>query len=407
MKKKLRRLNVSLGGKALGTIAETPDRKLFFEYTSSWLKEGFSISPYHLPLTPGLKREPTGTFEGLFGVFDDSLPDGWGRLLTDRFFRQQGRTPETLSPLDRLACVGRHGMGALEYEPVAEGAAPGQLAIDLDEIATQAERIANGSPEEVLPALRVAGGSSGGSRPKAFVAYNPSTGEMASDPSSSAEGFEHWLVKFRAKEDPADAGAIEAAYAVLARTAGIDIPCTRIFTTSSGRYFGIQRFDWQAHGVRVHTHSFGGLIHSNFRFPNRDYREFLSIAFDVTKDFRQVEQAFRRAVFNVLAHNRDDHVKNFAFVFNPSSGWRLAPAYDLTWSHGVRGEHNMTVMGSGNPSAKELLALAQDAGIDKRSAAETIEAVRAAIADWRRVARQFEVSNESITELQKALPSLK
>jgi serine/threonine-protein kinase HipA len=397
---------VSLAGAEVGTLAETPQREIFFEYASDWIRDGFSISPYHLPLAPGLKQETTGVFGGLFGTFDDSIPDGWGLLLMDRFFGARGIRPETLSPLDRLAYVGCGGMGALEYHPEIEGGRADRQWMDLAEVAAQAERIVTGSAEEALPALRAAGGSSGGSRPKGFVAYHPSSGRMSSDVLQPGAGFEHWLVKFRAKEDPEDAGCIEAAYAEMAKAAGIQMPPTRLFDTRAGRFFGIQRFDRKPGGIRTHTHTFGGLIHSNFRHPNRDYQDFLFTVFSLTKDFQQVEQAFRRVVFNVIAHNRDDHVRNFAFLADKNGRWRLSPAYDIVWSSGVRGQHNMTVMGSGTPGTGELLKLAEDAGIGKKRAKELIAESMEAVRNWGAVAEKFGVSRKSQQVVGTTLLSL-
>jgi serine/threonine-protein kinase HipA len=399
----IRTLKVGAYGRPVGTLAQTPEHEIFFEYSPGWLVDGFSISPYHLPLTPGLKREGTLIFDGLFGAFDDSLPDGWGLLLMDRFFRARGVSPEALSPLDRLAFVGDHGMGALEYLPAnAEAAAPGGT-MDLAAIAAQAERIVAGSAEEALPALRAGGASSGGSRPKVFVAYNPSNGRVSSDLANLGEGFEHWLVKFRAKEDPEDAGPIEAAYAAMAEAAGIAFPPHRLFETTAGRFFGVRRFDRGPGGLRVHTHTFGGMVHSHFRHPNRDYQELLEVTFSATKDFKQVGQAFRRAVFNVLAHNRDDHVKNHSFIADRTGRWRLSPAFDLTHSAGIVGQHNMTVAGSGNPGVPELLALARASGIRPREASAVIASVSAALGRWPEFAETAKVSPSSTAMVAASL----
>ena len=170
--------------------------------------------------------------------------------MTDRFFRAKGVAPEALSPLDRLAYIGNQGVGALEYRPIDPDAAGPGGGMDLAEVAEQAERIVAGSPEEALPALRAAGGSSGGSKPKVFIAFNPASGQISPDLVRTGPGFEHWLVKFRAKEDPEDAGCIEAAYAEMARAAGIVMSPTRLFTTKAGRFFGIQRFDRGPLGAR-------------------------------------------------------------------------------------------------------------------------------------------------------------
>jgi serine/threonine-protein kinase HipA len=406
MRTELRKIRVEIASQPVGTLAETPLGEIFFEYDAKWLQTGYSISPFYLPLQPGLqpkRPETTQVFDGLFGVFDDSLPDGWGRLLMDRFFHSRTIALEDITPLNRLSYVGKTGMGALTYHPIIETAGFDQQWLDLDEIAAQAERIVSGSPEEALPALRAAGGSSSGSRPKAFVAYNPVTGKMSSDVLQPGEGFEHWLIKFRAKEDPTDAGNIEAAYALMALAAGINMPETRLFDTPIGRFFGIQRFDWKPGARRIHTHTFGGLIHSSFRHPDRDYHDLLSVAFNLTHEFNQVEEAYRRAVFNVFAHNRDDHVKNFAFIFTQPTGWRLSPAYDLTLSSGINGQHNMTVMGSGNPNEKHLLELAKDQGIDPRKARSILADVSAAIRRWPEFAEKTGVTNKSRANVSSLL----
>jgi len=389
----------------VGTIAESPRREIYFEYSPEWLLAGHSISPYFLPLTPGLKREETLIFEGLFGAFDDSIPDGWGLLLMDRFFRTKGMSPESLSPLDRLSYIGNHGIGALTYLPVIEGVVDPCDTFNLAVVAAQAERIAAGSPEEVLPVLRAAGGSSGGSRPKVFVGFNPASGLVTTERSSRGIGFEQWLVKFRAPFDSPDAGAIEAAYADMARAAGLDVPPTRLFETSAGRFFGVKRFDRGPAGTRIHTHTFGGMVHSDFRHPNRDYEEFLSVTFDLTKDFAQVEQAFLRAAFNVMAHNRDDHVRNHAFVSKLNGQWALSPVYDLTHSDGVNGEHNLTVSGNGRPGSKDLLKLAVNAGISPASAKESMATVSAALSRWSVFAEKAGVSEESSRRIKSSFLS--
>lgn len=392
----LRKLHVLAADREVGTLAETPEREIFFEYSPEWLRDGFALSPFYLPLTPGLKREDTLIFEGLFGIFDDSIPDGWGLLLMDRFFRSKGRAPETLSPLDRLSYVGDHGIGLLQYHPVIEGvAAPADGIVDLPVIARQAERIVAGSPEVALPALYAGGGSFGGSRPKVFAAYNPASGQISSDIIDPGPGFEQWLVKFRAKDDSEDAGCVEEAYAQMAGAAGVEMPPTKIFSTSAGRFFGIRRFDRGADGARIFTHTFGGIVHSDFRHPNRDYQEFLGVVFALTKDIGQVEQAFRRAAFNVLSHNRDDHVRNHAFLASASGAWRLSPAYDITHSVGVNGQHNMTVAGTGNPTVKDLLKLASDAGIQRQRARVIVAEVADAVKRWPEFAERAGVSEAS------------
>ncbi len=400
----LRKVQVLVGDRPAGTIAETPECEIFFEYAPEWLRSGFPLSPFFLPLTPGLKREDTLVFEGLFGIFDDSIPDGWGRLLMDRFFRSKSTLPESLSPLDRLSYVGDLGVGAIRYHPVIPGVTSAAAGVmNLSHVAEQAERIVAGSPEEALPALYSGNGSFGGSRPKVYVAFNPTSGQMSSEIVASGPGFEQWLVKFRSQEDSEDAGCVEEAYAQMARAAGVAMPPTKLFATSIGRFFGIQRFDRGQAGARIYMHTFGGMVHSDFRHPNRDYQEFLSVVFDLTKDFRQVEQAFLRAAFNVLAHNRDDHVKNHAFLASPRGEWTLSPGYDITHSNGVNGEHNMTVAGSGNPGAGDLLKLATSAGIKRPKAKDIIASVAATIRRWPEFAENAGVSETSSRRVSASL----
>ena len=389
------KLGVYMGDRRVGTLAEDPNRTIFFEYAPEWLLDGHSLSPFELPLTPGLKTPRSLMFEGLFGVFDDSLPDGWGRLLMDRFFRSQGVVPAALSPLDRLAYVGVNGMGALEYRPANHGAHEEVHGLDLAAVAAQAERIAAGSEEEVLPALREAAGSSGGSRPKAFVALNPASGLLASDSLALDPVYEHWIVKFRAKEDPRDAGAIEQAYAEMAKAAGIQMHPTRLFRTADGVFFGTRRFDRGSAGTRIHTHTLGGMVNSDFRHPSLDYQDFLETVLAVTRDIRQVKEAFRRAAFNVMAHNRDDHVKNHAFVLTPNGDWQLAPCYDVIHSHGIRGQHNMTVAGKGIPTVKDLKVLGAEVGLPAKEVDAIIEAVASAVRRWPAFASADGVSSSS------------
>ena len=402
----LRKLEVRIEDQLVGIVAETPGREIYFEYSPEWLRGGYSLSPFFLPLAAGVKREESHIFDGLFGVFDDSLPDGWGLLLMDRFFRAKGIAPESLSPLDRLAYIGDQSVGALRYRPaMPDVGAPAQGEVDLGFVGAQAERIVAGSPEEALPALYAGGGSFAGSRPKVFVAYNPATHQLSSDLVSANPGSSQWLVKFRAREDPSDAGCIEHAYAQMAREAGIRMPPTRLFDTPIGQFFGIERFDRTTSGLRVHTHTFGGMVHSHFRHPNRDYSELLALVLTVTRDMSEVEQAFRRAVFNVFAHNRDDHVKNHAFVRNPEGSWRLSPAYDLTFSAGVRGQHNMTILGSPAPGVDELMRLSADAGIHRTTAKQVVDDVAASVKRWPQFAERAGVTNASMSLVQKNLLS--
>ncbi|HEX8359752.1 MAG TPA: type II toxin-antitoxin system HipA family toxin [Longimicrobium sp.] len=381
--------------RVVGTLAEH-ERRIYFEYDAGFLRSGLPVSPIKLPPRPGLFEHTERDFAAVFGVFNDSLPDGWGLLLMDREFRKRGLDPRALTPLDRLAYIGTRGMGALTYHPPAEGAEEDEgLGIDLDALARQAERVLEGSAEEVLPALRIAGGSPGGARPKVLVGVRDD-GRIISGTSALPKGFRHFLVKFGAREDPLDIGAVEAAYARMAGAAGLDVPPTRLFETADGgRYFGAERFDREGNR-RVHMHTLGGLLHASHRVPSMDYEGFIKATLLLTRDQRQADEAFRRMVFNVLAHNRDDHVKNFSYLMGRDGAWRLSPAYDLVFSEGPGGEHTMAVAGeAARPTERDMLRVAEACDMDLRRAWEIVREVRNAVGEWPGLARAAGVSAET------------
>ena len=401
----MRRLEVRLdwgdAERGVGTLAEE-GRSVFFEYAAAFLADPLPLSPFKLPARPGLFEHAERDFAALFGVFNDSLPDGWGLLLMDRELRKQGLAPAQVSPLDRLAYIGTRAMGALTYHPATGGAAGEGLRVDLDALALQAQRILEGSAEEVLPSLRVAGGSPGGARPKVLVGVRDD-GAMVSGAAELAPGYRHYLVKFGGKEDGPEIGAVEAAYARMAGAAGIAMPHTRLFETREGRYFGAERFD-RVGNQRLHAHTLSGLLHASHRLPSLDYEGFLRATLALARDHRQVEEAFRRMAFNVLAHNRDDHVKNFSFLMDRGGEWRLAPAYDLVFSYGPGGEHTMSVAGEARrPTEADMLRVAETCGVEAKRARAIIEQVAAAVADWPKLARATGVPAARIREIGKVI----
>jgi len=380
----MRRLEVRLdwGNEqvAVGTLAEQ-ERRIYFEYDAAFLSAPRPISPFKLTVRPGLFEHAERDFSEVFGVFNDSLPDGWGLLLMDREFKKRRLSPTTVSVLDRLAYIGTRGMGALTYHPQT-ATEEERFLIDLEALARQATRVLEGSAEDVLPALSIAGGSPGGARPKVLVGVRDD-GRLISGTSSLPEGYHHVLIKFPAQEDPSDIGAVEAAYALMAQTAGVDVPPSRLFETQDGgRYFGVERFDRKGN-QRLHMHTLGGLFHASHRLPSMEYEGFLKATLSLTKDQRQVEEAFRRMAFNVLAHNRDDHVKNFSYLMDRNGGWRLSPAYDLVFSEGPRGQHTMAIAGEAErPTERDMLRVAEDCNVDTHGAREIIQEVRDAVKQW-------------------------
>ncbi len=371
-------------------------RKIYFEYDRSFLARGIEISPLRLPLQPGLKSFEATLFEGLPGVFNDSLPDGWGRLLFDRAMRAAGTLPGQLSPLDRLVHVGAAGMGALVYEPDM-GPEPTGGDVDLDRLAGQAIDVLEGQADDVLHELIALNGSSAGARPKAMIGFNPARGAVIHGAAHLPEGYEHWLVKFPNTQDGVDAGAIEFVYSELARAAGIQMTRTHLFPAQHGAgFFATQRFD-REDGKRLHVHTASGLLHADHRTPSLDYEDLIALTLRLTRDVRDAEKMFRLAVFNVLAHNRDDHAKNFSFLMDEHGAWRLAPAYDLTFSSGPGGEQTTMVKNEGKaPGTSQLRKLGTDADLPKAQVEEIIDQTHAALDTWKALAQALDVRPANI-----------
>jgi len=386
----------------VGTLADQ-DRRVFFEFDRAFLDTSLPISPFKLPVKPGLIEHGERDFARVFGVFNDSLPDGWGLLLMDREFRKRGFNPATLSILDRLAYIGTRGMGALTYHPPTATGEEEVLWIDLDAVAHQAARILEGSAEELLPALRIAGGSPGGARPKVLVGVR-GDGHLISGTADLPEGYKHYLIKFPSSEDVPDIGAVEAAYSLMAAQAGVEVPPTRLFETGDGgRYFGAERFDRAGH-LRLHMHTLGGLLHASHRLPSLEYDGLLKTTMILTKDQRQMDEAFRRMVFNVLAHNRDDHVKNVSYLMDRSGVWTLAPAYDLVFSEGPGGQHTMAVSGEAvRPAAQDMLRVAEECDVDLHRARECLQQVNDAVGNWPQFARGAGVGRDTERRIGKVI----
>jgi len=372
------------------------DRIVYLEYDQAFLKAGLEISPVHHGTTAGLQQpHDATTFEGMHGVFHDSMPDGWGRLLVDRRARQLGIEPATLTPLDRLACVGSNGIGALCYAPSSDVWGAKDKVLDLDELAADAQLVLDGDVSEVISKLGQAGGSPAGARPKALIALDDK-GHAVHGAGETLEGHEHYLVKFPGQGDPDDIAAIEMAYAGMAEDAGVVIPETRLLQGGDGQaYFAAKRFD-RIGNRRVHVHSASGLLYTDIRIPQLDYRNLILLTRSVTRDQRECEAMFVLAVFNVLAHNRDDHARQFSYIMARDGRWRMAPAYDLTWAMGPGGEHSTTVLGHGKDIARaHLIELGRVADLKQQDAREVIQRVEAAIGNWQTHASECGVSHGS------------
>jgi serine/threonine-protein kinase HipA len=390
------RLDIGARQLAVGRLAWR-DRRALFEYAPEFLAAGLPLSPLRLPLKPGVQTAPRQPFAGLFGVFADSLPESYGRLLLDRRLRSVGRDPGALTPLDRLALVGERGFGALRFVP-ADDVADDELPMpDLDRLQAEALAVIAGEPSDMLGALQRLGGSAGGARPKAQVWLGDDDASLAT---SRAPGLDPWLVKFRAPGDPEDIGALEAAYNAMASAAGIEVSPWRLLPSRTGPgHFASKRFDRDADGP-LHLHSLAGLLDADPDGAAVSYREYLRATQYLTRDVREVEAAFRRMAFNVIAHNRDDHARNHAFLMDASGEWRLAPAFDLTFSPGPGGEHYLAVDGEGRrPTRINLLAEGKAAGLPAKRLEAILEEVDAAVGQWPKPAAAAGLTVARITEI--------
>ena len=337
----------------VGTLAKTPDRVVAFEYDSDWLNNGFSISPFSLPLIKKVFIPKYDPFGGLFGVFNDSLPDGWGRLLVDRLFLKNKINPVEIDNLNRLAVVQKSGMGALTYKPEHRFESENSIS-DYDILAQECSKILESQNSDNLDELFQLGGSSGGARPKILTSVDN----------------EDWIIKFPSSSDPKNIGEKEYQYSLCAKDCGINMTETRLFPSKicSG-YFGIKRFD-RKNGKKVHMVSASGLLETSHRLPNLDYNTLMKLTLELTRNYQDIEQLFRLMCFNVFAHNRDDHSKNFSFLYDDiKNEWHLSPAYDLTYSFSFNGEHATTINGEGkNPALDDILAVAKNIGLKEKLA---------------------------------------
>jgi serine/threonine-protein kinase HipA len=378
-------------------------RRAVFEYALTFAEGGYQIDPLSSTVPGPIVARAPRIFRGLHGVFADSLPDAWGEELVRRRCRRAGIDPDSLTALDRLAIVGHRGMGALAYRPAVPG--EGQAEVDFDALATAATEILEGGESDLLPELERLGGSSGGARPKVLVALNAG-GDARSGDDEIPDGYDGWLVKFRSSYDVRDIGPLEAAYAAMARAAQIDVPDHRLIPSSTGDagYFASKRFDRAPGGVRRHVVSAAGALDVDWTVPQIDYDVLLRLVRRVTRSQAQVEEMFRRMLFNIVAHNRDDHAKQHAFIFDRARGWTLAPAYDLSFSSGPNGEHYLAIAGeAGDVSEDAVRAVAQPHDINRKRLAEVASEVLDAVDRFTEFADAFRVSRQTRADVLRGV----
>lgn len=352
----IKQIEVFYNNRQVGRLALTKDGLCAFEYSTAWIETGFSISPFELPLRGGVFIARPGPFEGGFGVFDDSLPDGWGLLILDRYLQRNGINPYTLTLLDRLALVGSTGRGALEFHP-DKSVMSRQDYANFENLALEAEQIFDSEDYTGvgIDEFQYRGGSPGGARPKIFTRYEN----------------KEWLVKFRAKGDSIHIGKNEYRYSLLAKECGIEMPETKLF---ENMYFGVERFDRTPKG-KLHVVSIAGLIGADYRIPSIDYQHLFQVCAILTHNIAEMWKVYRLMVFNYLIGNKDDHAKNFAFIHREDD-WHFAPAYDLLPSDGINGFRTTSINNSINPTKEDLITVAVKVGLNKKEAVEILDNIQ-------------------------------
>jgi serine/threonine-protein kinase HipA len=407
-------LEAFYGGRKVGRLAESRKHpgRILFEFDPEWRKSGLDLSPVKMPLasTPGIVWFDSPAMMGLPGLFWDSLPDSWGMPLLRQRMRDAGRNPDVSSPLLYLAHIGARGMGAIEYVPDLLDKEEAESIASLGQLDRDALKIQERGEEEFcaseLAAILDAGSAVGGARPKALIYTDRNTVRL-----SPAKGWEAWIVKLSTvpadHKDSKQAGEVEAAFAKMAGVAGIDVPAVRQFVVDypkgKRQLFAIQRFDRDESGRRFHVQTAAALMHEAPVRGASSYETLARLSNAISGDQRDVEALFRRGVFNVLAGNRDDHLKNFSFLMDEKGRWRLSPAYDLTASPGpgglgVHGRDQCTAMnGSLHPCADDMLACAETLGVEDGRG--IIDEVLYALSKWPEIAESCGVRKSRATTI--------
>ena len=379
------RLNVFLnafGKREFVGILDDNQGRVLFEYSPDFIQKDINLSPFMLPLKSQIFEDSKRTFDGLFGLFNDSLPDGWGCLLLDRALQKKGLSLFSITPLQRLSMIGTNAMGALEYEPITEKENEFNGNIELDSLCMEANNILEGKSSEVLEKLLTLNGSSGGARPK-IVALVSDDKQKLIHGNIAKDGYAPWIIKFQSSLDNKNIGAQEYVYSLMAKDAGIEMPETYLFPSKDcSGHFGVKRFD-RINDKKVHIHTACGLLHASHRFASIDYSSLLKLTSVLTKDVREVEKMIRLMVFNVKSNNKDDHSKNFSFMLDDKNNWKLTPAYDLTPSEGINGEQTSMVNGKGKDITNiDFIKTAEPFGFNETKVREIIEQTEDALSNY-------------------------
>ena len=415
---------VHLWGRRIGgVLLEDGSETAVFEYEPAFLRSGIEIAPLTMPLRSGERYAfpslPRETFRGLPGLLADSLPDRYGDALIDAWLATQGRTPESFNAVERLCYIGARGMGALEFIPTTGPTPSATEDLQIGALVELASEIlgdraqlhasfADAQRGESMQAILSVGTSAGGARAKAVIAWNPETNEVRSGQVSAGPGFQQWLLKFdgvtgnrdKELEDPLGFGVVEYAYALMAQQAGLVMSPCRLLEENGRRHFMTRRFDRTDDGGKLHMLTLGAIAHFDYNQAGAyGYEQAFLVMRQLGLPMEAVEQQFRRMVFNVVARNQDDHVKNIAFLMIRNGEWQLAPAYDITHAYQPDGrwtnQHQMTINGKRDALTLADLRVVADVASMKRGRPETILGeVQAAVSEWVSIAQRVRLDPE-------------
>ena len=423
---------VRLWGTDIGYVSLEGDQPIArFEYHPDFLRSGIEVSPLRMPLATRLYQFPElplKSFHGLPGLLADSLPDTFGNAIIDTWLATRGRKPESFNAVERLCYIGSRGMGALEFKPAIPRGRPSRSRIHVGQLVELASEIlthrsslsavfANRKGEQAVREILRVGTSAGGARAKALIAWNPETNEVRSGQVPAEIGFEHWLMKFdgvknnRDKElaDPEGFGAIEYAYYKMAKDAGITMMPCRLFEENGRRHFMTKRFDRTEDGVKRHMQSLAAIAHFDLNMAGAySYEQALMTMEALGLGRDAIEQQFRRMVFNIVARNQDDHVKNIAFLMDRKGKWSLSPAFDVTYSFNPTGDwtsaHQMSLNGkSDNFEMNDFISCGKLARLKQGEAKAIVGNVQAVVSRWREYADEVGVHPDQRDKIQQVL----
>lgn len=415
---------VKIWGELVGAVRWDESQQLgYFEYDPKFIQKGWDLSPIKMPIDQGsriysfpelrkARSETEDAFKGLPGLLADALPDKYGNKLINIWLAQQGRPENSMNPVEKLCFIGARGMGALEFEPSQTGIGTKSFSLALDSLVDVAQRMLNEreafltniskDEEKAMRDVLKIGTSAGGARPKAVIAYNPTTGEVKSGQGNATKGFEHWLIKLDGVSgeqfgDGAGWGRVEYAYYLMAKDCEIEMSDCQLLEENGRAHFMTKRFDREGN-IKHHIQSLCGIQHFDFNdMYGYSYEQLFQTMRLLRLSYPEAEQMFRRMVLNVLATNYDDHTKNFSFILKKAEEWKLAPAYDVCFSYSPDNhwvsKQTLSVNGKRLGITKEdLMKIARDNSIKKGE--KIIEQINSVVKSWKVYAERAGVKPE-------------